>query len=130
MYTIIRRFVNRETAWFHRGAADFLTLRTMFPTSVPVPAQRLVEAKRLGAICGLLHVFGQSTHPLSPAIFQYIVHGGNLHALDSSFVSEWFSEHRLLLLELLAMGPDDDLRSVQSQLITHLNVEVRCFFSV
>ncbi|KAF7339232.1 hypothetical protein MVEN_02001000 [Mycena venus] len=127
MYTVLRRYLNREPAWFHRGAGDFLTLRTMFPSSVPVPAQRLTEAKRLGAICGLLMVFGQSPAPISPAIFQYIVHGGNLHSLPPSFISEWFSELRLQLLEFHAMGPDDDLTPFQSHLITYLNVEASAF---
>ncbi|KAF7348848.1 hypothetical protein MVEN_01404800 [Mycena venus] len=99
----------------------------MFPSSVPVPAQRLTEAKRLGAICGLLMVFGQSPAPISPAIFQYIVHGGNLHSLPPSFISEWFSELRLQLLEFHAMGPDDDLTPFQSHLITYLNVEASAF---
>jgi hypothetical protein len=129
MWMVLRRFLNQETVWFHRGAGDFLTLRTLFPASIPASAQRLVEAKRLGAICGLLMVFGQSPTPISPAIFQYIVHGGNLHSLRPSFISEWFRDLRLFLLEFHEMGPEDDLTPLQSELIAFLDQQVCSFIS-
>ncbi|KAJ7886334.1 hypothetical protein B0H13DRAFT_2666706 [Mycena leptocephala] len=127
MWMVLRRFLNQETVWFHRGAGDFLTLRTLFPASIPAPAQRLIEAKRLGAICGLLMVFGQSPTPISPAIFQYIVHGGNLHSLRPSFISEWFRDLRLFLLEFHEMGPEDDLTPLQSELIAFLDQQPSTF---
>ncbi|KAJ7621563.1 hypothetical protein DFH06DRAFT_772897 [Mycena polygramma] len=127
MWTVLRRFLMKETTWFHKGAGECLTLRTLFPASIPVPRQRLVEAKRLGAICGLLMVFGQFPAPISPAIFQYIVHGGNFHSLHEGFVGEWWPGLRAALLQLIAMGPEQDLTELQSHLITWLDAEVSTY---
>ncbi|KAJ7186598.1 hypothetical protein C8R46DRAFT_1024634 [Mycena filopes] len=127
IYTVFRRFLQKEATFFVRGEEDCLLVRTMFPASIPIPPSRLAELRRLGAICGLLLVFGQFPAPISVAIFQYIFNHGNFHSLRSSFVQEWFPQLAALLAEFQALSPTDDLTAFQPHLVTHLNIEASAF---
>ncbi|KAJ7149802.1 hypothetical protein C8R43DRAFT_951776 [Mycena crocata] len=123
MYLVFTRFVQQRNAWFQPVAGGFLAIRTLYPLSSSIPPGRLVDATRLGAICGLLMVFGQCPGQISPAIFQYLIHNGNFASLRAPFIGEWFPEMRNTLLELLAKAPDDDLSQFAPQLLTYLDME-------
>ncbi|KAJ7474611.1 hypothetical protein B0H11DRAFT_1866205 [Mycena galericulata] len=128
LFTLLQRFFIHEAEWFQRVEEPYLTLRTLSSISVPVPPGRLVDFKRLGAICGLLMVFGQSPAPISPAIFQYLIHGGNLHALHPAFLGEWFPELRALLLNFLDTGPNGSLTPFSAHFATFHNIEANIPF--
>jgi hypothetical protein len=126
-YVVFQRYLNHETTWFQRAEGGFLTIRTLFPLSSSVPPTRLLERKRLGAICGLLMINGQYPGRISPAIFQYLIHGSNFHSLNRTFIGEWFPNLRTLLLAFHAAGPEGDLSPFQSHFVTYHDVEVSHF---
>ncbi|KAJ7732309.1 hypothetical protein B0H16DRAFT_1732872 [Mycena metata] len=80
------------------GEGEYLTPRTLFSmdSPIPIPAARLAAFQQLGAVCGLLFVFGHLPPSLSPALFQYIIHEGNFHSLHPSFIGEWYPVKRVL----------------------------------
>ncbi|KAJ7178259.1 hypothetical protein C8R46DRAFT_1346449 [Mycena filopes] len=91
------------------GEGDYLIPRTLFSidSPIPIPATRLAAFQRLGALCGLLFIFGHLPPSLSPAVFQYIIHDGDFHSLHPSFIGEWYPALRALILAWLAMAPED-----------------------
>ncbi|KAF8157367.1 hypothetical protein K438DRAFT_1861757 [Mycena galopus ATCC 62051] len=126
----LQRYLTEETSWFQRGEEEVLTLRTLFPvtsSSLLVPASRLLGFKRLGAICALHHIFGQSPDSISPAIFQYIIHRCNLDAITPAFTSEWFPELSHLLRTFLETSETGDLRPFQTHFVSFHGVEVSAF---
>ncbi|KAJ7103713.1 hypothetical protein C8R43DRAFT_963836 [Mycena crocata] len=127
MYLVFTQFVQQHNAWFQPVAGGFLAICTLYPLSSSILPGRLVDATRLGAICGLLMVFGQCPGQISPAIFQYLIHNGNFASLRAPFIGEWFPEICNTLLELLAKTPDDDLSQFAPQLLTYLDMEVSAF---
>ncbi|KAJ7456993.1 hypothetical protein FB451DRAFT_1142912 [Mycena latifolia] len=127
IFTVLRRFTNEGTVWFKPGEGEIVTLQTLYPLSSSVPPARLLGMQRLGSICGLIMINGQSFWPLSPAIFQYLIHDCNLHSLRPAFVGEWFPALRAQLLEFLSIGPEGDLSPFQPQLVTYLDVEASAF---
>ncbi|KAF8144145.1 hypothetical protein K438DRAFT_1874527 [Mycena galopus ATCC 62051] len=123
-------YLTEETSWFQRGEEEVLTLRTLFPvtsSSLPVPASRLLGFKRLGTICALHHIFGQSPDSISPAIFQYIIHRCNLDAITPALTSEWFPELSHLLRTFLETSETGDLRPFQMHFLSFHGVEVSAF---
>jgi hypothetical protein len=126
MTTIFTRFTASEAQWFERGEDNYLILRTLFSVGspIPIPERRLALCKRLGALCGLLLIFGQLPTAMSPALFQYLIHDGNFHSLNPSFIGEWFPALRALILAWLALDPEDqDLSAFQAHCITFHNIE-------
>lgn len=123
-YVVFQRYVREQTSWFQPSAGGFFTFRTLYPLSLSIPASRLIAAKRLGAICALMMVFGQSPMLLSPAIFQYLIHDGNFNSLHPAFIGEWFPDIRLTMLDFLSAGPDADLAPFAAHLLTYLDMEV------
>ena len=57
---------------------------------------RILDMKKLGAICALMLIHGICPEPLNPLIFQFIIHNGNFNSLHRGLVQEWH-------LELLAL---------------------------
>ncbi|KAJ7769140.1 hypothetical protein DFH07DRAFT_1006888 [Mycena maculata] len=133
LFVLLQRFFNQEASWFQRGEGNFLMLCPLFSISaaMPIPVQRLTDFKRLGAVCGLLMIFGWSPAPISPAIFQYIIHGGNLHSLHPTFVGEWFPELRSLILDFLPRFETHFATPLHSEVATltaHLALAVTMLF--
>ncbi|KAJ7079268.1 hypothetical protein B0H15DRAFT_804527 [Mycena belliarum] len=79
-----------------------------------VPAARLRELKLLGAVIMLMLLHGMTPEPLSPALFQYFLHGCNLNALTPEFLSEWYPALRVLLSSWVEMGPTGELGPYQA----------------
>ncbi|KAJ7664641.1 hypothetical protein DFH06DRAFT_1324181 [Mycena polygramma] len=130
LITLFKRYTNAESTWFQRGEKEVLTLRALYPATslIPAPRRRLVEFKRLGALCALLLIFGQSLSPMSPAIFQYLIHCRNFHALHPSFMGEWFPLLRSLIMAWIATPPEShDLAAFNAALITFVGVEAAAF---
>ncbi|KAJ7015776.1 hypothetical protein C8F04DRAFT_1205158 [Mycena alexandri] len=127
IFTVFRRFLEKEASFFVRGEGDCLLIRTMYLTSMPIPLSRLIELRWLGAVCGLLLVFGQFPVPISVSIFQYIFNHSNFHSIRRSFVQEWFPQLATLLTEFQSLAPSDDLTAFQSHFISHFNIEASAF---
>ncbi|KAK6988902.1 hypothetical protein R3P38DRAFT_238389 [Favolaschia claudopus] len=101
---------------------NFSTLRPLFNSpEIPVPASRLKIIQRLGAVAALLLISGRWPSPFDPAIFQYLVHGRNLHALHPNVVGEWHPSLRQRILSLIELGPNADLTAFESDFATYLD---------
>ncbi|KAK7014499.1 hypothetical protein R3P38DRAFT_2950022 [Favolaschia claudopus] len=105
---------------------NVLTLRIL-PSSIPASPARLVKFKRLGALCGLAHILGQSIPSISVALFQYIVNHCDLRALSRNFTYEWFPALTRQVLDFLATSETDDLSAFQTHLITYHGAEAAAF---
>ncbi|KAJ7828177.1 hypothetical protein B0H13DRAFT_2373352 [Mycena leptocephala] len=66
---------------------------------------------------------------MSPALFQYLIHDGNFHSLNPSFIGEWFPALRALILAWLALDPEDqDLTFRFRDLLTHRAFPITMLF--
>ncbi|KAJ6577274.1 hypothetical protein B0H19DRAFT_1252643 [Mycena capillaripes] len=100
----------------------FHTLRPLFTSpDIPVPASHLQQLQCLGAVTALLLILGQWPAPFDPAIFQFLIHGANLHSLHPTFVGEWHPRLRQLLLNLIELGPNNSLAPFESDLVNYLD---------
>ncbi|KAJ7015854.1 hypothetical protein C8F04DRAFT_1204945 [Mycena alexandri] len=117
-------------SYLEPGEGDYLTLCTLFSmdSPIPIPVARLTAFQRLGAICGLLFIFGHLPPSLSPAIFQYLIHEGNFHSLHPAFIGEWYPELRALILAWLDLDPEDEnLSAFQQHFVTFHNTTASTF---
>ncbi|TFK18358.1 hypothetical protein FA15DRAFT_709940 [Coprinopsis marcescibilis] len=85
------------------------------------PASRIIGMKKFGEICSLMMLQQQCPHPLSPALFQFIIHGCSLDALHQGFVTEWHPELKQQLDQWVLLGPGNNISSFENLLVTYLN---------
>ncbi|KAJ7433976.1 hypothetical protein FB451DRAFT_1470353 [Mycena latifolia] len=113
-----------------QGLDGFYTLRSHFPSadnSREVPIARLEKLCQFGAVSAMLMVEGQYPGRLDPAIFQFNIHGCDIHSLHPAFVSEWHPGHCLDVSNFLQLLPDADPTEYQSLFINHLNSEASAY---
>ncbi|KAF7363705.1 hypothetical protein MSAN_01028300 [Mycena sanguinolenta] len=104
------------------------TLRPLFVSpDVPLSPSTVQLLRRFGAVVALLLISGRWPTPLDPAVLQYFIHGGNLHALHPTFIGEWHPRLRQRLLELLDLGPDVDLTAFGSDFATYLDADASVY---
>ncbi|KAF7367803.1 hypothetical protein MSAN_00844500 [Mycena sanguinolenta] len=104
------------------------TLRPLFASpDVPLSPSMVQLLRRFGAVVALLLISGRWPTPLDPAVLQYFIHGGNLHALHPTFIGEWHPRLRQRLLELLDLGPDADLTAFGSDFATYLDADASVY---
>ncbi|KAK6969432.1 hypothetical protein R3P38DRAFT_3413436 [Favolaschia claudopus] len=126
VHAALHRELAEESTYFNHGEDNVLTLRVL-PSSIPASPARLAKFKRLGALCGLSHILGQSTPSISVALFQYIVNHCDFRALSRNFSYEWFPVLTRQLLDFLATSETDDLSAFQTHLITYYGAGAAAF---
>ncbi|KAJ7468521.1 hypothetical protein FB451DRAFT_1400897 [Mycena latifolia] len=113
-----------------QGLDGFYTLRSHFPSADnprEVPVARLEKLRQFGTVSAMLMVEGQYPGRLDPAIFQFNIHGCDIHSLHPAFISEWHPGHRLDVSNFLQLPPDADPTEYQSLFISHLNSEASAY---
>ncbi len=90
-----------------------------------VCVKRRLALETFGAICALMMIHGLTPEPLDPCIFQFIIHGQDLHSLHEGFVGEWHPELRMLIRDWKEAGPQGDIQFMQSNLGSYNNMAVR-----
>ncbi|KAF8221415.1 hypothetical protein L208DRAFT_1328137 [Tricholoma matsutake] len=101
---------------------------TLFAASSVSVAQKQ-ELKRLGAVCALFYIHGQTPIPLSPAVILFIVYKFNLHCLTPGFIGEWFVDLQKLIADWLESGPEGDLQPFASHFATYHDTEVSAYWN-
>ncbi|KII83444.1 hypothetical protein PLICRDRAFT_180352 [Plicaturopsis crispa FD-325 SS-3] len=61
---------------------------------------------------------------LDPAIFQFIIHGCDLHSLHKDFIGEWHPDLKMLLSKWIAVGPNGDLSEFRYHFAAYHNMQV------
>ncbi|KAH9918518.1 hypothetical protein B0H21DRAFT_827558 [Amylocystis lapponica] len=125
IFTIFSKFIANSTQWFHPRADDRATLRVLHSakSACSVPLARIRNLKKLGAVCALMLIIGQTPDPLGPAIFQFLVHGCDLHALHPTFIGEWHPNLCKTLLDWNAMDHTGDVSRFEHHFATFHDYE-------
>lgn len=89
-----------------------------------IAPERLREVTCFGAITALTLINGLSTHPLDPAVLQYLIFGCDLNAIHRDFCAEWHPELRTLIDEWLAAGHLGDVRQFERYITSYLDRQV------
>lgn len=127
VFLVFQRFVASSTQWFHPRADGRSTLRILHSaeSARAVPSSRIINLTKLGAICALMMIMGQSPHPFDPAVFQYLVHDCDLEALHPAFIGEWHADLRKTILDWKATGYQGNVAQFESHFMTYHDYEVR-----
>lgn len=100
IYLAFDTYRKQSTKWFIPRSDTYSTIATSQSLSphFNISATRLEALSVLGALTGLMLVYGVAPTPLSPALIQFFLHGCDLHSLTPAFIQEWFpSLHRTLI---------------------------------
>ena len=90
---------------------------------------RILDMKKLGAICALMLIHGICPEPLNPLIFQFIIHNGNFNSLHRGLIQEWHPELLVLITRWLAVGPNDSLEPFRSHFAIYHDMDVSVYAS-
>ncbi len=100
IYLAFEKYRKESTKWFAPKSDSYSTIATSQPFSphfYPSTA-RLESLSVMGALTGLMLVYGVAPSPLSPALVQFLLNGCDLNSLTQAFIQEWFpSLHRTLM---------------------------------
>ena len=100
IYLAFDKYRTEATKWFIPRSDSYSTIATSHSLSLHFNASttRLEALSVLGALTGLMLVYGVAPTPISPALVQFLLHGCDLQSLTPSFIQEWFpSLHRTLM---------------------------------
>ncbi len=86
------KYRTEATKWFIPRSDSYSTIATSQSLSLHFSASptRLESLSVLGALTGLMILYGVAPTPLSPALIQFLLHGCDLQSLTQPFVQEWF----------------------------------------
>lgn len=126
IFLVYQRFLANRTQWFHPRADNRSSLRTLHSaqSALAVPQSRIRNLKKLGAICAFMMILGQNPSPLDPAVFQFLIHGCDLHALHPTFIGEWHPDLRKTILDWIDMGSTGDVSRFEHHFSSYHDFEV------
>ena len=102
----------KESAkWFTPRSDTYSTISTSQSLSphFDVSPTRLEALSILGALTGLMLVYGVAPTPLSPALIQFLLHGCDICSLTPAFIQEWFPSLYRTLMDWNAIGASDNI---------------------
>ncbi|KAF8057836.1 hypothetical protein FPV67DRAFT_1429869 [Lyophyllum atratum] len=129
VFTAFQTFTTTHAEWFNHREDSFATLQTAYSAMVArhIPAERLAALKQLGALCSIMMIMGLTPSPLDPSIFQFIVHGCDLHSLHPAFIGEWHPNLHQLILDWKQAGPTGNIQPFQGHLATYHDLQATIF---
>jgi len=90
-----------------------------------VHQERLTNLSILGALTGLMMIYGLAPAPFGPGLLQFLLHDCDLRALTPAFISEWYPELHHTLQNWKALDPSsNDLAPFCSHFATYHDTEV------
>lgn len=130
VFIAFQQYVRASTQWFNERQDGMSSILVTHPGGAAqfVPQARLLALGKLGAICALLMLLGIAPSILDPAIFQFIIHGCDLHSLHKDFIGEWHPDLKLLLSKWIAVGPNGDLSEFRYHFAAYHNMQVATLF--
>ncbi|KAJ3507940.1 hypothetical protein NMY22_g16775 [Coprinellus aureogranulatus] len=126
-WLLFQKYANeQQAAWFAPRLGEGCSPQIAYPfvSESRIPDSRIIGMKKLGAACALLMIQGLTPHPMDPTVFQFIIHGCNLHSLTPGFVGEWHPEFKNELAQFLSLGPQDDISRFEYLFISYLNSSI------
>ena len=132
IFTAFESYQFKHSQRFETCEDGMASVKIVYPMSASrfIPQQQLLSLTKLGALCALLLIIGQCPSPLDPCIFQYAVHGMNIHSLYPAFVGEWHPETRAKILQWLDIGSNGNITPFQNHLTAYNALEVSLFITV
>lgn len=100
IYLAFDMYRKEPAKWFVPKSDGYSTISTSQSLSshFDISTSRLEALSVLGALTGLMLIYGVAPTPLSPALVQFLLHGCDLHSLTPAFIQEWFpSLYRTLI---------------------------------
>ncbi len=90
-----------------------------------VHQERLTNLSILGALTGLIIIYGLVSAPFVPGLLQFLLHDCDLRALTPAFISEWYPELHHTLQNWKALDPSsNDLVPFCFHIATYYDTEV------
>lgn len=104
----------KESAkWFISRSDTYSTIATLQSLSphFDISATRLEALSILGALTGLMLVYGVAPTPLSPALIQFLLHECDIHSMTPAFIQEWFPSLYRTLMDWNALNASDNIEA-------------------
>ena len=110
IYLAFDLYRKESTKWFIPRSGTYSTIATSQSLSphFNTSSTRLEALSVLGALIGLMLVYGVAPTPLSPALIQFLLNGCDLHSLTPAFIQEWFPSLHRTLVDWNAIGSSSE----------------------
>ena len=93
LHLAFEKFKNASSSWFLPHANDYCSVAISQPLlSNLVHQERLINLGILGALTGLMVIYGLAPAPFGPGLLQFLLHDCDLRALTPAFLSEWYPD--------------------------------------
>ncbi|KAJ7166343.1 hypothetical protein C8R43DRAFT_1162799 [Mycena crocata] len=131
LYGVFLTYVNQPEKYLIPREAGRCAISTTISMAhrFLVSPERIRMMKIFGAVLMLMLLHGMTPAPLSPALFQFVLHGCRLESVTPEFLSEWYPELRQLLQSWLSMGPTGDLAPFRGHFSTYHDLQIACLES-
>lgn len=132
IYTALNIFLSDTGQWCVPTDEDRLSLGISMPQRLAsaIAPSRLADLRVLGALVSLSLISGKPPGALTPALLQYALNDRDLGSLTPGFVDVWHPKVARVARAMQAVGPLGSLLPFQSEIISHLNVQVHIQFSL
>ncbi len=111
IYLAFDKYRKESAKWFTPRSDSYSTISTSQSLSLHFSpsSTRLESLSILGALTGLMLVYGVAPTPLSPALVQFLLHGCDLQSLTPSFIQEWFPNLHQTLTDWNTISSGDSI---------------------
>ncbi|KAF7372404.1 hypothetical protein MVEN_00101500 [Mycena venus] len=126
IYTALNIFLSNTGQWCVPTDEDRLSLGISMPQRLAsaIAPSRLADLRVLGALVSLSLISGKPPGALTPALLQYALNDRDLGSLTPGFVDVWHPKVARVARAMQAVGPLGSLLPFQSEIISHLNVQI------
>lgn len=130
MHRAFQKFTQNHNAYFVEALDDFCTLRSQNPAAAAsaVSVQRKTDMKKLGALVALMIVGGWKPGRIDPLFIYLLVHDFDFHSLTPDLVEDWHPALARLIKNWIQVGPEGDIRSFESHLLSYHDIQVCCHY--
>ena len=129
IYSAFNGYIRSFTKWFmprfdNRASLQMSCGFWRAISAGVISEARILDMKKLGAICALMLIHGICPEPLKPLIFQFIIHNGDFNSLHRGLVQEWHPELLDLITRWLAVGPTGSLEPFRLHFAIYHDMDV------
>jgi len=133
IYLAFEQYRKSPNKWFIPRTEAYSTIATsqsfLLHQSILSSAQ-LEAISVLGALTGLMLVYGMAPTPLSPALLHYLLHDCNFHSLTPNFIQEWFPSLYRTLTDWNNIDASMDIETFDSHFQLFHDFSVCIYFSL
>ncbi|KAF8164427.1 hypothetical protein BJ912DRAFT_863835, partial [Pholiota molesta] len=125
VHLAFRRYSSHESQWFLPRAGGYSSIAVTH-TMALVSNVRLRHLSILGALTGLMLVYGMAPLPFSPVLIHFLIHDCNLQSIYPAFLAEWIPELHQTLKDWLATDHKADISAFQPHFSTYHDMQIAC----